>query len=63
MNYLANVLMKLLDKLQLIVWKEVKHFFTSNIGIILARVRDDLFKTIQSYKGLYNGSIPFGEQK
>ncbi|KAM3132995.1 hypothetical protein pb186bvf_014851 [Paramecium bursaria] len=32
-------------------------------GIILSRVRDDLYKTIQSYKGLYNGSIPFGEQK
>lgn len=29
------------------------------LGVVLARVRDDRLKTIQSYKHLYEGSIPF----
>ncbi|CAK93874.1 unnamed protein product (macronuclear) [Paramecium tetraurelia] len=32
-------------------------------GVILARVRDDLNKTIVAYKSLYEGSMPFSLQK
>ncbi|CAD8103125.1 unnamed protein product [Paramecium sonneborni] len=32
-------------------------------GVILARVRDDLNKTIAAYKTLYEGSMPFSLQK
>ncbi|CAK93671.1 unnamed protein product (macronuclear) [Paramecium tetraurelia] len=32
-------------------------------GVILARVRDDLNKTIVAYKTLYEGSMPFSLQK